>query len=146
MVDTPPASPRPKAPFHLWVVGFLSLVLTAWGGFISIAAQSGTLPNLRPDVQAYFEAQPLWLVLIADAGMLAGIAGSVALLLQHRSAVWLFSAMFVTILFTNLYEVTAGTSPILFDADSVGGSSVAFVLMGLQLLYARAMARQGVLE
>ena len=144
--DKPEGARYRKAPGHLWPAGILSLLWNAWGTYISIAAQSGALPHLLAEEQAYFATQPLWLVVFADAGLLAGLCGAVALLLQHRSAVWLYAAMFVTLVLTNIYDLIAGISPMLSQPMAIGGSVFLFAVMALQFVYARAMRRRGVLE
>lgn len=147
MIEDKPASARyRKAPGHLWPAGILSLLWNAWGAYISIAAQSGALPHLRAEEQAYFAGQPLWYVIVADAALMAGIAGAIALLLQHRSAVWLYATMLVTLVLTNTYDLIVGTSPMLSQPAAIGGSLFLFAVMALQVVYARAMWRRGVLE
>ena len=137
---------RAKAPVHLWVVGLLSLLWNVWGAYIAISAQSGTLPTLRAEDQAYFDAQPLWFVVVADSALVAGIAGAVALLLLHRSAVWLYAAEVAILLLANLYDLAAGTSPMLSNPASAGGSTFLLTVMALQPWYALAMRKRGVLE
>ena len=66
--------------------------------------------------------------------------------MQHRSAVWLYAAMFATIALTNIYDLVAGTSPMLSQPAAIGGSVFLFAVMALQVVYARAMHRRGVLE
>ena len=137
---------RAKPPAHLWVVGLLSLLWNVWGAYIALSAQSGRLPNLRAEDQAYFDAQPLWFVVVADTALVAGIAGALALLLLHRAAVWLFSAEVLILLLANAYDLGAGTSPMLSNPASVGGSGFLLAIMALQAWYAHRMRKRGVLE
>lgn len=147
MLDEPPRRPGPaKPPLHLWPVGILSLLWNAWGAFLALAAQTGSLPHLRDEERAYFAAQDTWLVIVADMGLAAGLAGALALLLQHRSAVWLFLAAFLIIALANLYDLAAGTSPMIRFPQTIPVTLFVLVLMGLQVIYARAMRRRGVLE
>jgi hypothetical protein len=146
MSDGPPTHVRhAKAPFHLWVVGLLLLLWNGWGVAIAIAAQTASLPQSDPDIAAYFAAQPSWFVLFADIGPLAGIAGSVALLLQSRWAPLLYVAQFGVLALANAYEVVLGTSLLLTSAESRVGSLVLAIMIGGEFLYARTMARRGVL-
>lgn len=145
MTSTRPTDQRARPPRHFWVAGLLSLLWNAWAAYIALAAQSGTLPNLRAEQQAYFAAQPLWFVILADIGLLAGIAGAVALLLQHRSAIWLYAAMLGTIALANVYDLAMLTSPMLSDPGSLGHSVFLFGVMALQVIYARRMWRRGIL-
>lgn len=146
MSEGPPALSRhPKAPVHLWVVGLLLVLWNGWGVALAIAAQTASLPVADPDIAAYFAAQPSWLVLVADIGPLAGIAGSVALLLQSRWAPLLFVAHLGVITLTNLYEVALGTSLLLTSTGSRAATLVLAVLILGEIAYARTMARRGVL-
>jgi hypothetical protein len=147
MANAPPTpGTHRRAPLHFWAVGILSLLWNVWGAYIALSAQSGRLPNLRAEDQAYFDAQPLWLVIGVDAALLAGIAGAVALLLQHRVAIRLYAAQFVVIVFANLYELAIGISPMLDGSGSVAVSLVLLAIMGLQAVYAAKMRRRGLLE
>src|SRR5688572_147061 len=146
MTEGPPVFPRhAKAPAHLWVVGLLLVLWNGWGVALAVAAQSASLPIADPDVEAYFAAQPSWFVLFADIGPIAGVAGAVALLLQSRWAPLLFVVQIVVLAITNTYEVVQGTSLLLTSSDSRVASVVLAVLLCGQILYARAMARRGVL-
>jgi len=143
---SPDQVPYPKAPAHLWVVGLVSLLWNVWGAYIALSAQSGTLPNLRAEDQAYFASQPLWFVIVADSALVAGIAGAIALLLLHRSAVWLYAAEVAILILANAYDLAAGTSPMLSNPTSVGGSGFLLAILALQAWYAVRMHKRGVLE
>lgn len=147
MANAPPTpGSHRRVPLHFWAVGMLSLLWNVWGAYIALSAQSGHLPNLRAEDQAYFDAQPLWLVIGVDAALLAGIAGAVALLLQHRAAVWLYVAMFAVITLANIYELAIGISPMLDGSTSLAGSLALLAVMGLQAAYAAKMRQRGLLE
>jgi hypothetical protein len=139
--------PRPgRAPAHFWVVGFLLVLWNGWGVAVAIAAQTDRLPAVDAQASAYFEAQPLWFVIMADLGPLAGIAGAVALLLQSRWATWLFAAQLAVIAAANAHEIAIGTSLLLSNGDARVMSLVIAVIMIGQIVYARAMRRRGVLS
>ena len=137
---------QPRPPAHFWAVGLLSLLWNVWGAYIALSAQSGSLPNLRAEDEAYFNSQPLWFVIIADAALVAGIAGAIALLLRHRVAVRLYAAELAILILGNLYEIALGRSPILDSSASLTGSLVLFAVMALQAVYAARMQRRGLLE
>ena len=147
MTEGPPSYPRPqRAPAHLWVVGFLLVLWNGWGVAFALAAQTARLPAIDPDASAYFEAQPLWFVLFADLGPLAGVAGAVALLLQSRWATGLFVAQLAVIALANAYELAIGTSLLLGSPEARVPSAVLLLLLAGQIVYARAMRRRGVLS
>ena len=140
------AVPSPsKAPRHLWVVGLLLVLWNGWGIAIAIAAQTASLPVPDPELAAYFAGQPSCFVLFDDIGPVAGVAGSVALLLQSRWAPSLFVVQLAVLLIGNSYEVLTGTSLLLTSAESRVGSIVIVVGVVAAILYARAMGRRGIL-
>lgn len=146
MSDGPPTHSRhARAPFHMWVVGLLLVLWNGWGVALAIAAQTASLPLVDPEIAAYFASQPSWLVLFADIGPIAGVAGAVALLLQSRWAPMLFVVQLGVIALANAYEVAAGTSLLLTSSESRVGSLVLAVMICGQIAYARVMARRGVL-
>ena len=146
MTEGPPVFQRhAKAPAHLWVVGLLLVLWNGWGVALAIAAQSANLPLTDPDIAAYFAAQPSWLVLLADIGPIAGIAGSVALLLQSRWAPMLFVTHLGVILLANAYEVAIGASLLLTSGESRVATLVLAATIGGAIVYANTMARRGVL-
>ena len=136
---------RAKAPIHLWVVGLLLALWNGWGVALAIAAQTDRAPLMNPGDAAFFDAQPLWLVLLADLGALAGVAGAVSLLLQSRWAVRFFVAQVVVLSLTNGYEVAVGSSLLLNSPQLRATTAVLVVLLGAQILYAWAMKRRQVL-
>ena len=141
----PTERPRTDAPLHLWIVGLLLVLWNGWGAARAIALQTGRMPDIYVEDAAFFEAQPLWFVLFADIGPFAGVAGSVALLLQHRSAVWLFGVQLGVIILANLYELIIGRSFWLRNPDELLGFVVLLALFAGQLAYARWLRKRGVL-
>ena len=147
MVGEPPAQRGgTRAPLHLWVVGLLLVFWNSWGFALALSAQLGGLPAEVPaETAAYFAEQSLWFVILADIGPLAGVAGAVALLLQHRSAASLFMLQLVVIALSNLYELVTGDSLLLRDPMALWGTLFLLPLLVGQILYARYLRRKGVL-
>lgn len=130
--------PSPFARLPLWQMA-AGLFLVLWNGMglaFAIFAQSGNIPQMTPENDAYFAAQPLWFILFADLAPLSGVAGALAILLQHRSAVWLMAAQLIIIVVANLYELAAGTS--LLFADDAPLSETIFAYANLLAQYAFA--------
>jgi|SRR5690606_7593227 len=134
-----------KAPRHLWVVGLLLVLWNAWGVALAIGVQTSKIPAIDPADVAFFEAQPLWIALVADLGALAGVAGAASLLLQSRWALRFFVAQVTLIGFTNLYEVANGTSLLLDSPEIQAATAVLVVLLAAQIFYAWKMIRRRVL-
>lgn len=140
----PQPSPRPQARY--WAACFLSLLWNVWGAYIALTAQSGHLPRLRAEDQAYFASQPLWFVVVADVALFAGIAGALALMVQHRAAVWLFTAALAILALTNVYDLAAGTSPILSHPERAVATLIVFAAIAAQISFAQRMAKRGLLH
>src|SRR5690606_33766261 len=94
---------------------------------------------------SYLDSQPLWFVLFADLGPLAGVAGSVALLLQSRWAPHFFVVQTVILLLANAYELLVGTSLLLAGGPAWGGTLFLLILLSAQVGYARYLLKRGVL-
>lgn len=108
-------------------------------------AQAGKIPSIDPEEAAYYAAQPLFLALVTDAALISAVAAAVALLLRKRAAVWLFAVSLVLVLFSNIYDIAAGSSRALVDSGAVT-MSVAIIVVGLlQVLYAYFMRTRAVL-
>ena len=135
-----------KTPWHVWVVGVLVILWNGSGAFTIMSAQAGMLPNLSADEAAYYAAQPLWLVISTDIALISAIAAGVALLLRSRAAVWLFGLSLVAILLNDSYELINGTSRMFANQGALIVTCIILVLAILELVYARAMAKRGVLK
>lgn len=131
-----------RAPAHLWVVGLMLVLWNGWGVAIAVAAQTNRMPVADVVTSAYFDAQPLWFVLLADLGPFAGLAGAVALLVQSRWALWLFAAQFTILAIANLYELAIGTSLLLSIPESRGMTATLAVLLLGQIAYVYLLKRR----
>lgn len=145
MTKTQPFIPVRMAPLHM-AAGILLVLWNSFGLALALRLQFGGAAPINSTTAEYFDSQSLAFVLVADLGPLAGIAGSLALLLQHRAAVALFVAQFVIIALANGYELLAGTSILLMEGASFGPTLFAFALFAAQIAYARWLAARGMLH
>jgi hypothetical protein len=86
-----------RTPWHLWVVGFLSLLWNAGGGYDYVMARTGNasyvamIPEgFRADFLAYLDAMPIWASTGWALGVWGSILGSVLILLRSRHALTAF--------------------------------------------------------
>ena len=135
-----------KTPWHIWVVGILTLLWNGSGAVTIMLAQGGRLANIRPDEAAYYAAQPTWFVISTDIALISAVAAGAALLRRSRTAVWLFGLSLALIVINNGYELTAGTSRMLANRGALILTTLIAVIAILQLVYARAMSRSAVLK
>ena len=132
-------------PWHLWVVGILTLVWNGSGAAIILMAQMGSRLDMDAREIAYYASQPLWFVLVTNVATFAPIAGAVALLVKHRAAVWLFATSLAAVVSTNAYDVAAGTSLALADSGWRAVTITVSVIALLQVGYAWTLKRRGVI-
>jgi hypothetical protein len=138
--------PQRKTPWHLWVVGALTLLWNGSGAYTIMMAQAGRLPGLRPDEAAYYAAQPAWFVVATDIALVSAVAAGVALLLRKTTAAWLFAVSLAAIIVNNSYELAAGTSRVFVSQGALIVTAIIAVIAVLQFGYASSMKRRGVLK
>ncbi|MXO60280.1 hypothetical protein GRI89_12100 [Altererythrobacter salegens] len=138
-------STKPKAPWHLWAVGILSLLWYLAGAYTIFQAQYGTLPGLDADEIAYYAAKPVFLEWLSNISLLMGIAGSVSLLQRRKAARPLFMMLVVVTLAANGIEIGNGTSRALANQGAMIATIVIEVIAIFNWLHARSLERKGVL-
>lgn len=139
-------APASRTPWHLWLVGILSLLWNASGAYTIISAQQGMLVGVSEDEAAYYAAQAPWFVAVTDIALLTGIVGALALLFRSRFAVPLFALSLIAIVVTNGYDLMMGTSRMFTNTTTIFVTCLIWALAALQLWYAAAMRRRGVLR
>ena len=141
-----------KTPWHLWVVGGLSLLWNAYGGFDFIMSvtrgeaywrESGmTQPMID-----YYNAMPAWMYAPWILGVWGAVIGSILLLLRNRLAVPAFAVSIVGAVASALYGLMH-PMPDLPPAMAIMTYMpwVIVVIAALLLWYAWTMGKRGVLR
>jgi hypothetical protein len=144
-----PEAERPRAPWHLWVVGVLTLLWNAIGAFDYLMTQTQNeayMGQFTPEQLEFFYGFPAWLVAFWALAVWGGVLGSLLLLLRKRWAFEVLVVSFFSMLITTVHNyvieegmaVMGGVGPVIF--------SVIIFLVALGLVfYARAMRDRGVL-
>ncbi len=138
-----------KAPWHLWVVGVVSLLWNAGGIFSYLATAFGKLEGMAFDAEqvAYFYSFPAWAVTFWALGVWGSFLGSVALLLRKSWATLLFGISLVGLAGTTYFERVVAEVPERFDTPFFWAFSVAIWVVTLLLMYySRRMTASGVLR
>jgi hypothetical protein len=149
MADT--TAPAAKTPWHLWVVGIVSLLWNAMG------AMDFTMTHLKPDdwlkaftpeQVAYLQGFPLWSEVAWGVGTLGSLLGSVLLLLRMSAAFHLFAASLVGALFTSLYSfgLSDGLRIMGGGAGMIAFNAIIVTITILLVVYAKNMRKGGVLR
>lgn len=148
-MNNPSSDPVVVTPRHVWIVGVLALLWNSVGAFDYLMTESRNqayMSKFTPEQLAYFYAFPMWVIFTWALSVWAGVLGSVLLLLRKRWAVPVFTISLAALLLTFFYNyvLTNGVAVM----GGVGGllfSAVIFVIAVALLVYARALARKGVL-
>ena len=140
-----------KTPWHIWLIGVLSLLWNAGGAFDYVMAHYAAdtyLAQASPEQRAYFDDFPPWATAFWALGVWGALAGSVLLLARSRFAALAFGVSLIGLMAntTRLFAtVGAGAIDLLGKGNLVFTAALIVVALGLWL-YARAMARSGVLR
>ena len=139
----------PGAPWHLWVVGVLSLLWNSGGVVSYTMTHLGMLESMDmpADQIAFYSNFPAWAVAVWALGVWGCFFGSLALLFRSRFAVLLFGISIVGLIGTTIFqwgiadmpEVLTTTGHKLFAASIWAITLARFV-------YARRMRAAGVLR
>ncbi|MFM7379294.1 MAG: hypothetical protein ACKO1O_14390 [Erythrobacter sp.] len=137
---------RSPTPWHLWVVGVVTLLFNAMGITSYLTTKLGMLEQMGLNTEqiAFMESYPAWVSAFWALGVWGAFAGSVLLLARSK---WATSAMAIALV--GLIGTTLGNHVILDvpAAMQAPALDVAIWVVTLFLLfYARAMAVKGVLR
>jgi hypothetical protein len=138
-----------RTPWHLWVVGVVSLLWNAVGAFDYLMTQTKDptyMGAFTPEQLEYFYGFPAWVVAFWAIAVWGGVLGSILLLMRKRLAVWVFLVSFIAMVITTFHNYVLSDGLAAFaDAGSKAFTAVIFVVSLGLYLYARAMQKRGVL-
>jgi hypothetical protein len=139
----------PKAPWHLWAVGVVSLLWNGFGAFdylMSVTRNPAYMASFPPEMIDILDAFPLWANAAWAIGIWASLLGSLLLLLRSRLAAPAFLLSLAGAAVSFLFQLT------LDMPESMGVMMtrvLPLVIMGLIVLqwwYARSQTARGVLR
>ncbi len=141
-----------KTPVHLWIIGALSLLWNAGGGFDYVMTQTENpdyLAALTPEQQAFLTNAPLWFEAAWAVGVWFSVFGSLLLLLRSRYAGSAFALSLLGLIVASIYTylIADGGSALAVSGTAALIFTVAIPIILIALwLYARAMTKKGVLR
>lgn len=137
---------RAATPWHLWVVGVLTLLFNAMGIVSYLTTKLGMLEQmgLSPEQIAFMNAYPAWISAFWALGVWGAFAGSVLLLLRSRWAVTAMVVALVGLIGTTLGNYVILDVPAAMQAPALDVAIWAVTLF--LLVYCRRMAKAGVLR
>ena len=138
-----------KAPWHLWVVGLVSLLWNSGGAISYTMTHMGMLESMEmpPDQIAFYSSFPAWATAFWALGVWGCFFGSLALLFRSRFAVWLFGISIVGLIGTTFFQWGVAEMPA--ELTTMGhklfAAAIWVITIGL-FFYARRMHAAGVLR
>lgn len=137
-----------KAPWHLWVLGAVSLLWNLTGVVSYMATELGQLEGMAfpPEQLEYFYSFPAWAVAFWALGVWGSAIGSLLLLLRKKLAVWAFGVSIIGLLGTTFYERMVAVIPQSMQSTGQNLFAVAIWVITIGLfVYASRMTAKGVL-
>ena len=142
-----------KTPWHLWVVGVLSLLWNAFGGFDFVSTTTRgeaywRASGMTQPMIDYYHAMPGWMYLPWALGVWGAVAGSILLLVRRGWAVPAFGLSLIGAVVSLIYGklINPPPPPPPAMAAMTYMPWVIVVIAALLLWYAWAMAKKGVLR
>src|SRR5262245_20347250 len=140
-----------KAPVHLWIVGVVSLLWNAFGGYDYVMTQTDNeqylsgMMGLSEADRAYFVSFPAWADAAWALGVWGAVLGSLLLLIRSRYAVWAFGVSLAGTVVSVLYQFAL--SPMPEDLRGTWPLIVGVLIVAIALfVYAQRMQAKGVLR
>ena len=142
-----------KTPWHLWVVGIVSLLWNAFGGydFVMSSTQGETYwraSGMDQPMIDYYHAMPAWMYVPWVLGVWGAVLGSLLLLLRNKLAVPVFALSFLGAVVSLIYQkfINPAPPPPPALATMAYMSYVIVLIAALLLWYAWAQRKKGVLR
>ena len=153
MVDQTMGSRAGRTPWHLWLVGVLSLLWNGFGAYdfvMSVTRREAYWreAGMNQAMIDYYNAMPTWMYVPWTLGVWGAVLGSVLLLLRRRLAVPAFAVSFLGAVVSLVYGAAIDRAPAPPPEIAVMSYMpyVIAVIAALLLWYAWAMAKRGVLR
>lgn len=144
---------RAATPWHLWLVGGLSLLWNGYGAFDYIQTTTRGEAYMRAsgfgdDMIAYFNAMPTWMYVPWTLGVWGAVIGSLLLLVRSRWAVHAFGLSLIGAAVSLIYSKFINPPPPPPPALAMmqWAPFIIVVIAALLLWYATAMAKKAVLR
>lgn len=142
-----------KTPWHLWLVGVLSLLWNGFGGLDFVQTTTRGEAYMRESgfgdaMIAYYNAMPGWMYVPWTLGVWGGVIGSILLLLRRRWAVHAFGLSLLGAVVSLLHSKAINPPPPA-PPELAAMAWMPFVIVAIALLlvwYAWAMVKRGVLR
>ncbi|GAB3270161.1 hypothetical protein [Parahaliea aestuarii] len=138
------------APWHLWLVGILSLLWNAVGALDFVMTQTRNeqyMSAFNEEQLAYFYGLPMWVVICWGVAVWGAVLGSILLLLRKRLAVAVFLVSLLGMILTTVHSyLLANGLEVMNDPFAVWFSGAIFVIAVVLFVYAGSLSRRNILR
>ncbi|NNE80767.1 MAG: hypothetical protein HKN18_10900 [Silicimonas sp.] len=140
-----------RAPWHLWVIGILSLLWNAMGAVDYVMTQIRYEPYMSqftPEQLEYFQSFPAWVQGSWAIAVWSSVAGSIFLLLRSRFAGAAFgiSLVFMAATFVHNFVLADVKMNEIAGPEAIWFTAAIIVVAVLLWFYARWLRQRDVLE
>lgn len=140
-----------KTPWHLWVIGIVSLLWNAGGAYDYVMTRTKNadyLAQMPAEALAYFDNFPFLVGLFWALGVWGAIAGSVLLLMRRKWATWAFIISFIGMLGNLVWGLILSPTPMteLMGPGAAIFSAAIVIVAILLIVYCRRQEANGVLR
>ncbi len=147
---------KARTPWHLWVVGIVSLAWNAFGANDYLQTQLGNLAYFESMMDgieatpkqalAYIQSYPAWVHGAWAVGVWGAVLGSLLLLLRTRFAVHAFALSLLGLATTTVYQMVVGQPDWVQNTTTTIITIVIWSIATFLLIYAASMRSKGVLR
>ena len=147
---------KPRTPWHLWVIGVVSLLWHSGGANDYIQTQTGNVEYLRQSAEMmgvtaqtvvqYFESRSILFHTAWAIGIWGAVLGSILLLLRTRFALYAFVLSFIGTVVSFAMQYSDPMPGVEMTGFQLGMTIAIFAVELLLVFYARAMKSRGVLR
>ncbi len=138
---------RKKTPWHLWVVGVLSLLWNLMGAMDYLMTQTRNevyMSQFSEAQLAFFYGFPTWVVSAWAIAVWGGVLGSILLLMRKSLAVPVFLISLLAMVLTTLHNfVLEDGLAVMGDSATLGFTATIFVVALLLYLYSKRQVTLG---
>ena len=137
-------------PWHLWVVGVLSLLWNGMGALdytMTETHNAAYMKDFTPEQVAYFYSFPKWVIAAWATSVWGGVVGSIALLARKRWAVPVLAVSLAAMAMTFVHNFVLSDGFAVMGGAGALTFTAAIVAVGVALvLYSLWLSRKGVLH
>ncbi len=147
---------KPHTPWHLWVIGIVTLFWNGMGANDYVQTQMGNMEYMQSGAEMagvpvqvivdYYTAFPVWANALWALGVWGAVAGSLLLLLRSRFAFHAYIVAVIGLAGTTIYTFTHAMPEELNSPFQLVFSSLIWAVLLLCIWYAWRMTARGILR